>query len=93
MPKAVLYKVTSTAATAIGSASAAWTSTAAYHTGVTLSITVAPASTTISGAARYVVALGNEGGADSTGTVKVKGIFADVTCDTASGGADFTFWL
>jgi len=92
LPRATLYSVRTTSATVLGTASTTWTNTATYHAGTTLTMAIATAARTLSGEARYVLQFGNEGGADSTGTVKVNYMAASVTFDTSSGGADLSFW-
>jgi hypothetical protein len=75
-----------------------WESTAAYHAGIAVGIIVTAAvwtsvATVAHDTYQYFCSITNEGGTGAVAGMTIRSIRADVTCDTASGGADFSFWL
>lgn len=92
LPHVRIWSITVSQRTCIASVAYSWVSTAAYHAGLTLVATVATGAVTINDSSLYVLEFGTEGGAHATGSVELRAVAPTVSCATASGGVDFTFW-
>jgi len=92
-PRLVAFSLTGAGVkTVLGSAALTWTSTAAYQTTQELLVTLS-AAVTVTSTTAYLAQYRNEGGSSAVGSVSLYRLRAYVNCDTASGGADFTFWV
>lgn len=91
LPQLSLYLAYGSAQTLVAAASYTWVSTAAYEAGFWLSAGTVY-HTIDSQTNNYVIQIGGESGANSVTGMKLKYTQIKVSCATASGGTDFTFW-
>jgi len=91
LPGVSLYSIGTAGISVLGADTYTWVDTASYEAGFWISSGVL--SITIDLNKSYTLRVTAESGANSTSGMYVGIAQINVSCDTSSGGADFTFWI